>query len=81
MAEGSQSRNPLVRLWLWTKGQIVSDVPEDIATCEFDCRKPQCTQGEWETCSRRLTRAAGERMPGSAQAQANPRLPQDNETS
>ena len=81
MAEGSRPQNAFVRLWLWAKGQIVSDVPEDIALCEFDCRKPQCTQGEWETCSRRLTRAAGERMPGSAGTGTNAANPEDEERS
>jgi hypothetical protein len=38
----------------WLKEQIVQDVPEDIALCEFDCRKGQCRVGEWESCERRL---------------------------
>ena len=38
----------------WLKEQIVQDVPEDIALCEFDCRKGQCRMGEWESCERRL---------------------------
>jgi len=38
----------------WLKAQIVRDVPEDIALCEFDCRKGQCLFGEWESCERRL---------------------------
>ncbi len=49
-----QSRSPFIRLWRWIKDQIVRDVPKDIAPCEFDCRKEQCTMGEWETCERRL---------------------------
>jgi hypothetical protein len=38
----------------WLKGQIVQEVPEDVALCEFDCRKGQCRMGEWESCERRL---------------------------
>jgi hypothetical protein len=40
----------------WLKEQIIQDVPEDIALCEFDCRKSQCLMGEWENCERRLER-------------------------
>jgi hypothetical protein len=50
-------------IWDWAGGQSVGEVPEDDAVCEFDCRKPQCTEGEWENCMRRLQRAAGELMP------------------
>jgi hypothetical protein len=55
-----QSRSPFNRLWRWVKDQIVQDVSKESAICEFDCRKEQCTMGEWETCERRLDKAAGE---------------------
>jgi hypothetical protein len=55
--------NLLRKIWDWIAGQFIRDVPQDNALCEFDCRKPQCHQGEWETCTRRLQRAAGELMP------------------
>ena len=38
----------------WLNEQIIQDVPEDIALCEFDCRKGQCRMGEWESCERRI---------------------------
>ena len=47
------------RLWDWIKNQIVQEVPEYLAACEFDCRcvseclKNQCTSGERETRERR----------------------------
>ncbi len=44
---------PLNCLKRWLAEQV-QDVPEDIALCEFDCRKPECLVGEWETCERRL---------------------------
>jgi hypothetical protein len=47
----------------WVRNQFIQDVPEDIALCEFDCRTGQCTQGEWESCERRLNRAEGEFTP------------------
>jgi hypothetical protein len=31
--------------------------------CEFACCKPQCADGEWEYCTRRLQLAAGELVP------------------
>ena len=45
----------------WLKDQIVQDVPQDIALCEFECRKGQCLMGEWESCERRLERLEGYR--------------------
>jgi hypothetical protein len=50
--------------------EIVQDVPEDSALCEFDCKKGQCTQGEWATCERRMCRAQGELMPAPAKFQS-----------
>ncbi len=38
----------------WLKDQIVEDVPDSLALCEFDCRKQPCRMGEWERCERRL---------------------------
>lgn len=58
----------LIRLWRRLKDQIVGDVPEDIALCEYDCRKQQCSMDEWATCDRRLRRAAGELMPPRPEA-------------
>ncbi len=49
--------------WDWLRRQVVEDVPAGDALCEFDCRKPECSVGEWETCDRRLHDAAGELMP------------------
>ncbi len=37
-----------------TKTHLVETVPNDIALCEFDCRKTECSFGEWERCARRL---------------------------
>jgi hypothetical protein len=56
-------------VWRWVVGQVSGDVPVEDALCEFDCRKPQCFEGEWEKCMRRLGRAAGELMPVKAPAQ------------
>ena len=59
-----QSKNPFKRAWDWVKDQIVQEVPKDTAFCEFDCRKQECTLGEWETCEERLHHnAAGELTP------------------
>ena len=52
------------RVWRFFMDQLVQDAPEADVLCEFDCRKKQCTLGEWETCERRVRRAAGELMPG-----------------
>ena len=47
----------------WVSRQFIREVPESDALCDYDCRKLQCREGEWETCERRLRRAAGELMP------------------
>jgi hypothetical protein len=50
----SNSRGSLQRLWGWLKEQIIQDVPDYLATCEFDCAcvneclENQCTLREWE---------------------------------
>jgi len=54
------------KLWQWLKDQMVQDVPEGDALCEFDCRKGQCDEGEWASCERRIQKAGGELWPGSS---------------
>jgi hypothetical protein len=49
--------------WHWLKNQWISDVPQNIAVCEFDCREDHCAQGDWSSCERRLSQAAGELRP------------------
>ena len=41
------------RMHRWITDQIIEDIPCEIAVCEFDCRKTQCSSAEWETCERR----------------------------
>jgi len=59
----SQSYGPFKWLWGWVKDQIVQLVPKDIAVCEFDCQKEQCTWAEWKTCGRRLSKAMSASAP------------------
>ena len=59
----AQPTSRVARLCRWLKEQMVKDVPPETALCEFDCRKPQCLEGEWAGCERRLSQAAGELMP------------------
>ncbi len=47
----------------WVRNQLVQDVPNGIALCEFDCRKQQCTMKQWAACERRFSGAAGELKP------------------
>lgn len=44
------------RLQRWLGKQIVQDLPSDVAVCECDCRKTQCTSVEWEACEIRFPR-------------------------
>jgi hypothetical protein len=38
----------------------VDDAPSEISACEFECRKLECRDGDWETCAHRLRRASGD---------------------
>ena len=42
------------KLWRRLKGQIVGEVPLEVALCECDCRKPSCLENDWAKCERRL---------------------------
>ena len=58
-AENKKSKLGRMRDWFRklfpdSEKHLVEQVPNDIALCEFDCRKTQCSFGEWETCARRL---------------------------
>lgn len=53
-APSSQKPSIGRRIWTWITTGWVADVPEDIACCEFNCRKLQCQQGQWETCEYRI---------------------------
>jgi hypothetical protein len=54
--EMANSKGSLNRLWDWIKDQIVQDVPEYLAACEFDCncvhecRMNRSTLREWKSC-------------------------------
>lgn len=57
--------NPFLRIWQYVKRQIVGVVPQDLAICQFDCRKGRCMQDEWDACERRIRKGAGEFFPDS----------------
>jgi hypothetical protein len=41
----------------WVLDRIVQDVPEAVATCEFECRVPRCTHGASTPCAIRVSTA------------------------
>jgi hypothetical protein len=53
-------RNPFLRMWQTLKRQIVDDVPEAIAICEFDCPRARCTQDGGGPCERLNRKGARE---------------------
>ncbi len=64
MSEYRSNRgSPFRRLWRFVTRQVIDDAPDDIAICEFDCRKGQCMQEEWATCERRSRKGSGELFP------------------
>ncbi len=34
--------------------RLVVRVPDEMSCCEFDCRKTECLDGDWEGCQQRL---------------------------
>ena len=44
------------RGWRFLMNQLIQDVPESIAVCEFDCRDPNCSAERWLTCDRASAR-------------------------
>jgi len=47
-------RTSIVEFSHWLKAQWVAEVPEDLAICEFECRKSQCSSDDWARCVRRV---------------------------
>jgi len=52
--------NPFHILWHRLTSDFIQTVPDEIAVCEFDCRKADCTAEEWRNCKRRLHRTSWE---------------------
>ena len=61
VAQKEERPSPFRRLRRWIKSRLIQDVPEDIAACEFECRKMECRQGDWETCEKRLRGMRGDK--------------------
>ena len=54
VAQKEERLSPFRRLRRWLKSRLIQDVPEAFAACEFECRRMECRQGDWETCEKRL---------------------------
>ena len=48
------SAGPCSRLKHWLAENWSQEVPEDMAVCEFDCSKLECSQADFESCERRI---------------------------
>ena len=48
-------RNPIIEFFHWLKAQWVAEVPDDLAICEFECRKSQCSSDDWAQCLLRVS--------------------------
>lgn len=42
----------------WIGTELVSDVPSDLAACEFECKRPECSEEKFGGCERRRLAAA-----------------------
>jgi len=45
----------LQRLWQRLKDRLVQEVPDEVGACEYGCRKPDCRNGDWDSCQRRIS--------------------------
>jgi len=52
--EDREKGNLVARIRQWFREEIVQQVPPEMHACEFECRRLECAQGEWETCKNRL---------------------------
>ena len=48
-------RNSISELTHWLRAQWVTEVPEDLAICEFECPESQCSWDDWAQCVRRVS--------------------------
>ena len=42
------------RGWRFLVDQLIQEVPDSIAVCEFECRETECTMERYVSCERRL---------------------------
>ena len=48
-------RNSISELTHWLRAQWVTEVPEDLAICEFECPASQCSWDDWAQCVHRVS--------------------------
>jgi hypothetical protein len=48
-------RTSVIELCRRLKAQWVAEVPDDLAICEFECRKSECSLDGWANCVRRIS--------------------------
>jgi len=53
-------RNSIVEFCRWLKAEWVAEVPDDLAVCEFECRKSRCSLDDWAQCVHRVSSARNE---------------------
>ncbi|MGD1942839.1 MAG: hypothetical protein ACFB0G_16145 [Leptolyngbyaceae cyanobacterium] len=50
-------QNSISAVWQRLKAFIATEVPADVAACEFDCRETDCPDRDWQNCQRRTQKA------------------------
>jgi hypothetical protein len=48
-------RTSIIELCRWLKAQWIAEVPDELALCEFECRKSECSFDGWANCVRRIS--------------------------
>jgi hypothetical protein len=59
-ARSTKKAGLLSRVWSSLSRTWVVRVPDEVSCCEFECRRSECAQGDWECCD--LRREYAERL-------------------
>jgi hypothetical protein len=71
LTEGLRGKTDMLGLFkgFWV-GNIIQEVPLELAQCEFGCRARNCGQMHWESCKNRLLAVERETAFAKAATQA-----------
>jgi hypothetical protein len=53
-AKKSEKSGLLHRIRSSLSRKLVAQVPDEMSCCEFECRRTECLEGEWDQCRQRL---------------------------
>ena len=60
----------MLPIWQSIRDQFIEETPDELALCDSDCGRQDCTQEEWLICERRSIRDVDE-LRGGARSPAD----------